>query len=153
MKYIEAPALFDRQLPAPPAIFLAGGITGCPNWQAEATHMLAEEDVTVLNPFRANFPIEDPNASSEQVHWEFHAMEAADGVLFWFPASGAIPQPIALYELGRCAALNRPMAVGADPGYCRQADVVYQMQHARPDIKVRATLSLTVADMLTAIAP
>jgi hypothetical protein len=35
-----------------PAVFLAGGITGCPDWQAELVRMLADVPVALLNPRR-----------------------------------------------------------------------------------------------------
>lgn len=71
-------------------------------------------------------------------------LERAAVVLFWF-AAGPSPQPIALYELGRLADTGRPIAVGADPGYVRRADVRVQMALSRPGLVVRSDLAGTVA--------
>lgn len=46
-----------------PSIFLAGGITNCPNWQQEAISYLSKLNLTIYNPRRENFPINDPNVS------------------------------------------------------------------------------------------
>jgi len=67
-------------------------------------------------------------------------------VLFWFPASGPVVQPIALYELGRYASLVSEVAVGADAAYARRQDVEIQMRLARPDIAVNNTLAATATE-------
>lgn len=135
--YVEAPTEYagDRH-----AIFLAGGITDCPDWQADARTLIDRE--VVLNPRRANFPIHDSTAAAAQIDWEFRHLHRASVVLFWF-APGPSPQPIALYELGRHAALQRRIAVGADPEYLRLADVHMQLSHARPELTVHDTLEAT----------
>ena len=33
-----------------PAVFLAGGISGCGDWQAEMTGLLSKTDLPLLNP-------------------------------------------------------------------------------------------------------
>jgi hypothetical protein len=124
-------------------IFLAGGITGCPDWQAEAVSLLTGADVTAMNPRRPGRMADVPDRAAEQVAWEFRYLDQADVVLFWFPASESV-QPIARYELGRIAAGPKPIAVGVDPGYVRRLDVVLQLSHARPDVPVHATLAATV---------
>jgi hypothetical protein len=135
--YFEPPAEYPG---SGPSLFLAGGITGCPDWQREACALLADLPVALLNPRRQSFPITDPGAAAEQVAWEYRHLERATAILFWFPASPS-PQPIALYELGRHAALGRSLAVGADPGYLRRADLLLQLSHARPDLAVHDTLA------------
>jgi Nucleoside 2-deoxyribosyltransferase like len=134
--YVEPPGSYRGPYPA---VFLAGGITDCPDWQQEARELLADWPGVILNPRRRDFPINDPDAATEQVAWEFDHLERADVVLFWFPPSSS-PQPIALYELGRHAALDKLLAVGTDPEYLRRADVLLQLRHARPEIIVRSTL-------------
>lgn len=135
--YVEAP---DEYTGVRSAVFLAGGITDCPDWQADAREMLEGLPVVVLNPRRANFPIHDPSAAAAQIDWEFRHLRRADVVLFWFPASPS-PQPIALYELGFHASAGKPLAVGAEPGYPRRTDVLEQLAHARPEVKVHDTLA------------
>jgi hypothetical protein len=134
--YIEAPTEWESDTPS---IFLAGGITDCPDWQSEARRLIPT-GVTVLNPRRENFPIHDPSASRQQIEWEFRHLHKATVVLFWFPASKTSPQPIALYELGRHAALGRSLVVGVEDGYLRTADVLIQLGLARPELSVLLTL-------------
>lgn len=137
-----------------PSVFLAGGISGCPDWQREAVALFTTyaqmdhgmtEPLVTLNPRRPSFTLDNPMAASEQVAWEHNHLMRADVVLFWFPASGDIPQPIALYELGRYAALDKPIVVGCDPGYARRVDVQLQMRHARTDLRVCDSLAATTA--------
>ena len=127
MDYVEAPDPYHGDKPT---VFLAGGITGCPDWQAQAADMLAHTELALLNPRRRNFPIHDPRASFQQIEWEFNALNDADVILFWFPASKSV-QPIAMYELGRHAVRNTRLFVGADPGYLRRQDVEIQLGLAR----------------------
>jgi len=65
--YCEAP---HRPLDAlAPSIFLAGGITGCPQWQSTVTNKLLSEDASggvLYNPRRADFPMSDPTAAQAQ---------------------------------------------------------------------------------------
>jgi hypothetical protein len=136
--YVEAPG------PIPAAgtcVFLAGGITDCPEWQAEAASALGGRDVVVLNPRRRVLPL--PGDAAEQIEWEYRALRRADLVLFWFPAGPSV-QPIALYELGARAAGGRPLVVGADPAYPRRADVILQLSHVRPGLVVESTLTGTL---------
>lgn len=51
-------------------VFLAGGITGCPDWQAAVVRMVGDANVVLLNPRRENFPMDDPKASLDQILWE-----------------------------------------------------------------------------------
>lgn len=139
LRHVRAPQAFHG---AGAAVFLAGGITGCPDWQSVAICLMSDADATVLNPRRAASPTGTADIAAGQVAWECEYLERADLVLFWFPGGHAV-QPIALYELGKIAAWNKPMAVGADPGYCRRLDVVLQLSHARPDITVHSTLTAT----------
>lgn len=149
-RYIEAP---DNHHGPLPGVFLAGGITGCPDWQAEARRELDPLPVAILNPRRADFPIHDPGAAAEQIAWEYDHLHRAAVVLFWFPDSGpVVVQPIALYELGAHAAAGTPIAVGTDPRYVRRADVVLQLGHVRPEVTVRDDLAAVCADVRRLVA-
>lgn len=147
MRYVECPREHTVRPGSPPALFLAGGITGCPDWQAQAVAQLAAADVVVCNPRRTNFPIDDPDAGPEQVRWEHRHLQLADLVLFWFPPCdpAVTTQPIAMYELGAAATAARRIVVGADPRYPRRADVVLQLELARPELAVHDTLTATLA--------
>ncbi|MFF4205500.1 nucleoside 2-deoxyribosyltransferase domain-containing protein [Streptomyces sp. NPDC001668] len=140
-RYVEAPAEYVEG--GLPAVFLAGGIGLCENWQQEAAPAFADLDVVVLNPRRTEFPVHDPEAETAQVTWEYTHLHRAALVLFWFPASES-HQPIALYELGRMAAGGTPIVVGADPRYARRNNLVVQLRLARPGLEVHATLADTV---------
>lgn len=155
MTYIECPTMYRPAPGDPPAVFLAGGIVGCPDWQSVAAKHLAERAV-VLNPRRANFPIHDPSATPEQIQWEHHHLHM-DGVLtlFWFPASDrqVTTQPIAMFELGAALGEQRPIVVGADPGYPRAADVRWQTALARPELTVTDSLDALLASVTDQLAP
>ncbi|GAA3550052.1 hypothetical protein GCM10022419_032960 [Nonomuraea rosea] len=143
--YYEAPDYYEPSPGDPPAVFLAGGITGVEDWQRRAAAALRRLPAIVLNPRRRDFPMNDPAQTPIQIAWEHHHLHLP-GVLtlFWFPAGGSL-QPIALLELG--AALDNPargLAVGADPGYPRVEDVRWQTRLARPGQIVHATLDDTL---------
>lgn len=132
-RYIEAPNTVKDH--SRKSIFLAGGITGCPNWQADmASVLLKITDLVVFNPRRENFPMGDPNAGREQIKWEYDHLRLADYILFWFPSETICP--IVLYELGAWSMTDKPIFVGIDPNYVRQFDVEQQTQLVRPDIEI-----------------
>jgi len=85
-------------------VFLAGGITNCPNWQQRVINELNTFEDTdtlcIFNPRRENFPIHDPNASLEQIMWEYKWLERMDIFSMYF-CEGESDQPICMYELGR----------------------------------------------------
>lgn len=136
MKTITAP---DRAPATGPTVFLAGGISQCPDWQTQAIDLLgtapALQDAayTVLNP-RRPFPFDDPTDVDEQIEWEWRRLRGADIHAFWFPASSS-PQPIALFELGSWLRATR-LVVGVEPGYTRAADVDRQVSFTRPHLVV-----------------
>lgn len=131
------------------SVFLAGGITNCPDWQADAINLFPSWTV-LYNPRRPNFPIHDPTAAAGQVAWEFEHLAKADVVLFWF-AGGESVQPIVLFELGSHARSDKPIVVGCDPTYLRRQDVVLQLGHLRPNIHVHDTLADTAAAAVATI--
>ena len=138
MRYIEAPNSYDDENTAN-SIFLAGGITGCPNWQKEMRGLLSETNLLLLNPRRDDFPIGDPDAASIQITWEYNALRAAAAILFWFPCETICP--IVLYELGAWSMTDKLMFVGVHPGYQRRQDVEIQTKLARPDIHITTSLN------------
>lgn len=156
LRYVEAPAGIDGTLPRP-FVFLAGGITNCPNWQLKFHGILSKKieetvtnDFTIFNPRRDNFPIHDPNASQEQIQWEHNALRLSDIILFWF--SRGSDNPIVFYEYGTWLTRNyhfsRPMVlVGCDPEFKRQSDVSIQSKLLLPMITVHKSLE-SMADSL-----
>jgi hypothetical protein len=139
--YVECPG--EYRPAGLPAVFLAGGITGCPDWQAAAAAGLAGLAAAVLNPRRRDFPMGDPAAAPAQIDWEYRHLRHADAALFWFPAESVCP--IALYELGAWAAGDKPLFVGTAPAYPRRLDVVEQLRLARPGVWVAADLPAVLA--------
>jgi len=130
---IEAPAIYNPK-PNEYSLFLAGGITGCPDWQSWIVARLAKSELVLLNPRRANFPVDDPSAASAQVTWEHQHLHLATAILYWFCAETL--NPIVLYELGAWSMTNKPIFVGTHPDYERRTDVELQTQLARPDVRV-----------------
>lgn len=146
--YVEAP---DEFRGGAPSVYLAGGITRCPDWQSEAVSLLDGVPAVVLNPRRESFDVADPSATERQIRWEHAHLQRADVVLFWF-SEGPSPQPIALYELGAMAAVGRRIVVGVHPAYSRRADVRLQMELSRPELVVHSDLERTVEAAVAALS-
>lgn len=135
-------------------IFLAGGITNCKNWQADLIKKMKEQNIDegidlpilLFNPRRENFPIDDPNASREQIEWEFNELRDAHIIIFWF-SKGSL-NPIVLYELGMWGnSRGIPIVVGIDEGYERQQDVEIQTMLARDDVTIVYSLDDMVKEV------
>jgi hypothetical protein len=129
-KIIIAPNLYsktEREV----SLFLAGDITNCPDWQDYLSILLRKiEDLVIYNPRRSNFPVCNPNASKEQIKWEYDHLKKADIISFWF--SHGSDNPIVLYELGKWCnsedGRNKITVIGIDPNYSRKQDVIIQTQ-------------------------
>ena len=124
MKYVEALDEWNRYITGENSIFLAGGITSCPDWQQEMVKLLSETDFTLLNPRQKNFPIGEPEAAREQISWEYRHLREAYSILFWFPEETLCP--IVLFELGYWLARDKPLFIGVHPNYARRQDVEIQ---------------------------
>lgn len=123
--------------------FLAGGITGCHDWQKEVLEHIKELDdivtldrLTLFNPRRPFFNVLDKNASKEQIRWEFDAINRSNIFSMYFAASESV-QPISLYELGRVAGRYAEHFISIPPeyliitienGYKRAFDVIEQIE-------------------------
>jgi len=106
-------------------VFVAGGITNCPDWQAEFLEYFKDYDfVTFFNPRRKDFDVTDPKASEKQIVWEHRHLEEADVIIYWF-SRGSL-NPIVLYELGKYINTNKHILIGIDPEYQRKSDVEVQ---------------------------
>jgi len=116
-------------------LFLAGGITNCPEWQTEMIELLSHmNDLTIYNPRRKNFPIDDPKASEEQITWEYNHLRDADLISFWF-SKGSL-NPIVLFELGKFLESGKKIFIGIDPEYERMSDVQIQTLLSNPSIEI-----------------
>lgn len=122
-------------------LFLAGGISGCGDWQAEMIRMLEAEPLsgwTILNPRRQDYR-DSPEEARRQIRWEYAHLAAADAVSFWFPSATLCP--ITLLELGRWSGIAKPIFVGVDPGYARKLDVEVQIGLVRPHVRIVHSLT------------
>jgi len=116
-------------------LFLGGGITGCEDWQSEMIELLGHvNDLTIYNPRRLNFPINNPKASEEQITWEYNHLGNADLISFWF-SKGSI-NPIVLFELGKFIESGKKIFIGIDPDYERRQDVEIQTLLSNPSIEI-----------------
>ncbi len=134
----EIVALDTTDKTAERSVFLAGGITNCPDWQVEMVHLLSDTDLVLFNPRRPYFPMGEIGAARGQIEWEFNHLERADCILFWFPCETLCP--IVLYELGRWAHSEKTIFVGVHPQYQRREDVRVQIEFARPEVAVMDSL-------------
>ena len=137
-------------VPGDCSVFMAGGITGCPDWQATFKTFLLppeqEDHVVWLNPRRDNFDVTDPSMSEAQIEWEYEYLNSAETVLFWFPKETLCP--ITLFELGYQLGKGNTVFVGTDPEYKRRFDVVKQCSLAVPSIEVADNLDDLVGQVL-----
>jgi hypothetical protein len=104
-----------------PMLFLAGGISACPDWQSDMIRLLdpLPRQWVLLNPRRTQFPMQDHGAPFAQISWGHQALRAAQAIVFWFPKESLCP--IALYELGAWSMTSRRIFIGADEAYAPAA--------------------------------
>lgn len=128
-----------------PTIFLAGGITGCADWQAQMAVAMSNRGYTVFNPRRDDFPelMTTQEDELEQVRWEKYHMEKAHKIIFWFAEETV--QPITLFEFGKWLNYNsmgyrKPMVVGIHPNYPRRMNLHAQIALARPNLEIMNSL-------------
>jgi len=143
MRYIEA--LDSLKDDGTKVVFLAGGITNCPDWQRTMAGLLKDADLTLLNPRRMDFPMGDPDAAIEQIKWEHDHLRMADAILFWFPCETICP--IVLYELGAWSMTDKPVFVGVHPDYGRRQDVEIQTNLVRPEVEITYSLEALAAQV------
>ena len=127
--------LYQAPTPVPPSLdlFLAGGISNCPNWQALMLSSLSDLAISVANPRRDAYDYAMDEA--RQVEWEHHALNRSKCVSFWFPEETLCP--ITLFELGRFASQTQtPIFVGLHPRYGRHVNVTTQLRLARPEVQI-----------------
>ena len=138
MLYVEAPN-YKENLPNLKSIFLAGGITGCSDWQSELIQKIQNKDLIVFNPRRRFFDITDKSASGVHIKWERDHLSEADYISFWFCKDQI--QPIVLFELGKYAfSWEHEIVVGVEFGYPREIDVMTQLTIEMPEIIIHRTL-------------
>jgi len=152
MRYFEAPEVYESRPGAGAALFVAGGIRGCEDWQARYCQMFEDTNLVLLNP-RRRF---DPQLGSwtdadrvKQVTWEFEHLRKADAISFWF--SPETLNPISLFELGSWSSSTRPIFVGCHPEYKKRKTVEVQLKLVRPLVEVGDSLEKLAAQVRTAL--
>jgi len=135
MRYIEAPDIYQSE---GKSLFIAWGISNCPDWQKEYINYFKDTSLTLLNPRRNNFDIDDKSVEIEQITWEHEHLEKADIISFWFWKETICP--IVLFELWKYANSAKNICVGVHPEYQRKSDVEIQLWLIRPEIKVVSNL-------------
>lgn len=121
--------------------FLAGGITGCKNWQEEVIDELSRyhgtDHLIIFNPRRTEFDTSKLDSAKEQIKWEFRYLEACDIFSIYF-ANSPSDQPICMYELGRNIVRMHEkfpgephIIVSVEDGYKRIEDVAVQTSLAK----------------------
>lgn len=87
-------------------VFLAGGITNCEEWQKVVINYFKENwkherGIIFLNPRRDSFDVTNPNATREQIEWEFKYLNTPHVLFSMYFSNSPSPQPICFYEMGR----------------------------------------------------
>ena len=131
MKYIQCPNSMLVGDLRKDRLFLAGGITNCPDWQKEAASLLKGTNMVVINPRRKVFDM--TVKGEEQILWERKHLKNANHILFWFPKETVCP--ITLFELGyylgvfeREGYFGPAIFIGTHPEYTRRHDVRIQAE-------------------------
>lgn len=132
---IEAPnEIYSLENQQNTKLFLAGGITNCPDWQSVAIKKLRHiKCLTIYNPRRKKFNTNNNSQTEVQIVWEYNHLKDADIILFWF-SRGSF-NPIVLYELGKWGNSRiKKLFIGVDDEYERKIDVYIQTKLANPNI-------------------
>lgn len=130
MKYIQAPDEYEGD---DTSLFLAGGITNCPDWHKEVVESLKDLPITIFNPRRGVY-LEDLGHEEKQVSWEFKYLHKASAISFWFPKETL--NPITLFELGSWINSDKKIFIGMHPDYEKKNNIIIQTRLARPEIEI-----------------
>lgn len=142
-RILVSPNLVD-DLQSTRSVFLAGGISNCPDWQGPAAEKIsAETDLLVINPRRNGWNMDDDETESvKQITWEYVHLRFSEYTLFWFPKETVCP--ITLFELGSALERKTHVMIGVHPEYSRKLDIYTQVQLRDPKNVVVDDLNLLV---------
>lgn len=144
MGIITSPAVWNIKDTGGEAVFLAGGISNCPDWQSGiAEKISAQTDLTVINPRRLGWDMNAADSESrKQITWEYVHLRQCRYTLFWFPKE--TDGPITLFELGSALERETKLTIGCHPDYNRLLDVETQVALRRSDLSVVQDLEAMV---------
>ena len=140
MIYLQAPDHISSNFKSP-SVFLAGGISNCPNWQSEVIKLvehLEDNELTIVNPRQQDYLFSDVEVARKQIEWEYEYLHKVNCVAFWFPKETICP--ITLFELGyllgwRSRSAAPRVLIGCHPEYSRKFDIEVQVG-LREDIQI-----------------
>lgn len=148
MKYVQCPdsASYEDLTQYLP-VFMAGGITNCPNWQEEYKELMSDtKGILLINPRRRGFNVREDGIAEEQIKWEHDHLQKAKVITFWFPCETLCP--ITLLELGKyMVSKDKKIFVCTHPDYQRRVDVIEQLRHERPEVHVLDSIQALAAQV------
>lgn len=146
MKVITAPEYYALKSDDV-AVFLAGGITNCEDWQSEVISYLASlpakdtEHLVIFNPRRTKWPKNgDTDEIRRQIHWEADYISKSNIFSMYFTNTKDSDQPICFYELGRYTQNSRNI-ISYQEGFKRALDVDIQMEILNSGIMVNKNVT------------
>jgi hypothetical protein len=107
-------------------VFLGGAIDmgKAIHWQSQVVEALSNKPgLVLLNPRRARFT---PDTLDEQIKWELDALDKADAILMWFPAT--TKAPISFLETGLYMQSGK-LIIGVEEGFYRQRNLELTCQY------------------------
>lgn len=146
MQIIQAPNLIPVPIdPDSPLLFLAGGISNCPDWQKELCDSLSqyEGECYIINPRRVGDLARTGEDAKIQIKWEIDMIHESSYFIFWFPEESICP--ITLFELGKITEMlagdnfiygETQICVGIHPNYQRKMDLEIQLPAILPEIEI-----------------
>lgn len=113
-----------------PSIFVAGGISDCPDWQEDIVSIIDLSKYDVINPRRVGGFDRTGATAEAQITWEAYALDRVSTYLFWFPKETLCP--ITLFELGKVLEMAKQASisiiVGWHENYAREFDLRVQLR-------------------------
>ena len=119
-------------------VFLAGGITNCEEWQKIVINYFKENwkherGIIFLNPRRDSFDVTNPDATLEQIKWEFKYLSHRNVAFSMYFADSDSSQPICFYEMGRAVGMatnkhfqSKKLFIATNNKFFRKEDVLIQ---------------------------
>jgi hypothetical protein len=128
------------------SLFLAGGISGCSNWQSQVIESLSDTNLVLVNPRREDYISSDLLMEREQITWEHKMLSRSHAILFWFPPETLCP--ITLFELGTVVeVVDKKIFIGCDLNYKRLRDINIQLSLRRPGQNIHYNLPSLIEEV------